>query len=61
MYMFIFCVYIVVAVLLFVVTSKHNKLTRELIDELLKENGLLEDQNKALRDIIKKYGVETTN
>jgi hypothetical protein len=55
--MLIFCAYIIVIVLLCVVTSKHNKLTRELIDELVKENGLLADQNKALRDIIKKYGI----
>jgi hypothetical protein len=54
---FIMCVYIALCVLLFVVTSKHNKLTRELIDALVKENELLTDQNKALRDIIKKYGI----
>lgn len=57
MYIFIMCAYIIVCVLLYVCTSKHNKLTRELIDALVKENELLTDQNKALRDIIKKYGI----
>ena len=57
MEMFLWCVYIIVCVLLFVVTSKHNKLTRELIDSLVKENDLLADQNKALREVIKKYGI----
>lgn len=57
MEVFLWCAYSIVCVLLFVVTSKHNKLTRELIDSLVKENDLLADQNKALRDILKKYGV----
>lgn len=56
---FIFCAYVILVVLLCVVTSKHNKLTRELIDALVEENNLLADQNKQLRDVIKKYGVKT--
>jgi hypothetical protein len=56
---FIFCAYVILVVSLCVITSKHNKLTRELIDALVEENNLLADQNKQLRDVIKKYGVKT--
>lgn len=57
MNIFILCAYIVICVSAIVATSKHDKLTRELIDAIVKENDLLSDQNKALRDIIKKYGI----
>lgn len=57
MNMFFVCMYIIIGALLIVVTTKHNKLTRELIDALMKENDLLKDQNKALRDIVVKYGI----
>jgi hypothetical protein len=57
MIIFFVCLYVVAAIFVFVVTSKHNKLTRELIDILFRQNDLLEAQNKKLRDIIKKYDI----
>lgn len=57
MYVFLVCAYIVIAVLYIVCTTKHNKLTTELINEIRKENCLLRVQNKKLSDIITKYGI----
>ena len=57
MVIFFMCLYVVAATFVFVVTSKHNKLTRDLIDILFKQNELLEVQNWKLRDIIKKYDI----
>ena len=58
MYVFLVCLYIIVAVLYIVCTGKHNKLTADLINEIRKENYLLREQNKKLSDIITKYGIK---
>ena len=37
---------------------KHNRLTADLIDDLVKHNELIAEQNTLLRGIIKKYGLD---
>lgn len=57
MYVFFVCTYIIYCVLWVVLTNKRIKLARDLIDTLAAENDLLVAQNNALKDIIKKYGI----
>ena len=52
-------VYLTVGVWLSVINYKSNRLKVDLIEELMKQNELLVEQNTQLRGIIKKFGFDT--
>lgn len=57
MYVFLvalMCVYIVVGVWVCITNYKGNRLKTELIDDLLKQNELLTEQNHSLKRIVRK-------
>lgn len=54
-------VYVVVAVWIGVRKMKSDILLREVLDAVVEENNLIAKQNKMLRDVIRKYGIETAD
>ena len=50
--------YLVVGTWNCIVNNKSNKLKIDMIEDLLKQNELLDEQNTLLRGIIKKYGLD---
>lgn len=52
--------YIVVAVWVGVRKMKSDMLLREVLDAVVEENDLLVKQNKMLKDVFKKYGLDTS-
>lgn len=54
----LFGVYLVLGTWICVTSHKSNKLKIDMIEDLLKQNELLAEQNSLLRGIIKKYGLD---
>lgn len=54
-------VYIVSAVWIGIRKMKSDVLLRELLDAVMEENELIAKQNKMLRDVFKKYGLEISD
>lgn len=52
--------WIVVAIWLCVTRVKSDLLLREVLDAVVEENDLLVKQNKMLKDVFKKYGLDTS-
>lgn len=52
---------VVAAVWIGVRKIKSDKLLREVLDAVMEENELLVKQNKMLRDVFKKYGLEISD
>lgn len=53
-------VYVVVAVWIGFRKMKSDMLLREVLDAVVEENELLAKQNKMLKDVFKKYGLDTS-
>lgn len=53
--------YVVIGVWLCVKKMQSDKLLREVLDAVMKENELLAKQNKMLRDVFKKYGLKISD
>ena len=53
-------VYVVVAVWIGFRKMKSDMLLREVLDAVMEENELLAKQNKMLKDVFKKYGLDTS-
>lgn len=50
--------YLVIGTWLSVANYKSNQLKIDMIEDLLKQNELIAEQNRLLRGIIKKYGLD---
>ncbi len=54
-------VYVIVGVWVGVTNHKANRLKMDMIEDLVKQNDLLVEQNKLLRGIIKKFGLNISD
>lgn len=64
MYVFVLAlmgVYVVVGVWVCITNHKSNQLKVSMIDDLVKQNDLLIEQNRLLRGIIKKFGLNISD
>ena len=54
-------VYVIVGVWVCITEHKARRLKVEMIDDLVKQNDLLIEQNRLLRGIIKKFGLNISD
>lgn len=54
-------VYVVVSVWIGFSKMKSDMLLREVLDAVVEENELLAKQNKMLKDVFKKYGLDLSD